>query len=239
MADKLEQITDRVWYWPPHRNPYRVEASIGVVCADDGTLLVDAGNCPEIASHLKGALERKGFPPVTHIVYTHHHWDHVYGACVFDAKVIAHAACREILLEEAKKPWGLEFLQEEIKKNPKLKVSCNARQRVIKDWETFQIIPPGIVFKRSKTLHLGNLRVELQHVGGKHAEDSIVVRVPGEAVLFLGDCYYPPPLHERGTDISVSIPMLASLENEAYSIYVHGHGEPFTRDELVRRLNNS
>jgi glyoxylase-like metal-dependent hydrolase (beta-lactamase superfamily II) len=187
MVDKLEQITSRVWYWPPNPNPFRVEAVIGIVCGDDGTLLVDAGNCPEVATQLKVAMHKRGFPPVTHIVYTHHHWDHVYGACVFDAKIVAHTICKDILLEEAKKPWDLEFLQKEIKKNPKLKVSCNARKRVIKDWDAFEIIPPGIVFKRSKTLNVGNLRVELQHVGGNHAEDSIVVKVPEEGVMFLGD----------------------------------------------------
>jgi glyoxylase-like metal-dependent hydrolase (beta-lactamase superfamily II) len=238
MADNLEQITDSVWYWPPNRNPLRVEASIGVVCGNDGTLLVDAGNSPEISFQLKVAMQRRGFLPVTHIVYTHHHWDHVYGACVFDATIIAHTSCREILLEEAKKPWGLEFLQEEIKRNPKLKVSFNARKRVIKDWDAFQIIPPEVVFKHSKILNLGKMRVELQHVGGKHAADSIIVKVPEEGVMFLGDCYYPPPLHLRGNDISISIPMLESLEDEAYAIYIDGHGESFTRDELVKRLNN-
>jgi len=236
MTDKFERITDRVWYWPPHRNPLRVEASIGVVCGDDGALMVDAGNSPELSSQVKDAMRRRGFPPVTYIAYTHHHWDHVYGACVFNATVIAHTSCKEFLLEEAKKPWGLEFLQEEIKRNPKLKVSCNARKRVIKDWETFQIIPPHKVFKHSSTLNLGNLSVELQHVGGNHAEDSFVVKVPSEGVMFLGDCYYPPPLHLRGADVSISVSMLASLEDEAYSFYIDGHSEPVTRDELVEFL---
>jgi glyoxylase-like metal-dependent hydrolase (beta-lactamase superfamily II) len=233
MTDKLEQITDKAWYWPPNRNPLRVEATIGAVCGNDGTLLVDAGNSPEISSQLIVAMQRRGFPPVTHIVYTHHHWDHVSGACVFNATIIAHTSCKEILLEEAKKPWGLQFLQEEIKRNPNLKVSFNARKRAIRDWETFKIIPPRIGFKRSKTLNLGNLRVELQHVGGKHAEDSIIVKVPSEGVMFLGDCYYPPPLHLRGTDISISIPMLASLVDEAYSQYIDGHSKPFTHKSLL------
>ena len=110
MTDKLQQITDKVWLWPHHRNPMRVQSSVGVIVGDHGTLLVDAGNGPTLGALIQKSIKKRGFPPVTYIVYTHHHWDHVYGACAFDAKIVAHASCKEILVEEAKKPWGLEFL---------------------------------------------------------------------------------------------------------------------------------
>jgi len=236
VADKLEQVTDRVWLWPHHRNHKRVESSIGVILGDHETLLVDAGNGPPVAALLQKEMQNKGFPPVTTIVYTHHHWDHVFGACAFDATIVAHTLCKQILVEQAQKPWGVEYLQAEIQKNPKRQVSFTALKRAIKDWGAFKIIIPEVVFKRSKVLYLGNLRVELQHVGGNHAEDSIVVKVPEEGVMFLGDCFYPPPLHLRGTDISVSITMLSSLEDEAYSLYIDGHGKPFTHRALVSRL---
>lgn len=236
MEMKLVQITERVWLLPPHQDPDRIQPCIGVIVGDRGSVLVDAGNCPTLARQLKVALDHANLPTVKQIIYTHHHWDHVYGACEFNVPVIAHRLCREILLEEARKPWGAKYIENEVKKNPLLQVSLETRRRLIDDWESFQIVVPEIVFDRSMVIELGEMKIELNHVGGDHAPDSIVVKVPQAGVMFLGDCYYPPPLHLREPDSDISIPMLVSLEDEIYAFYVDGHSEPFTRDELLAFL---
>ena len=172
----------------------------------------------------------------THIVYTHHHWDHVSGACSFDVPIIAHETCQEILLEEAKKPWNSEYLREEIKRNPKLRVSCEARERAIKSWEGFRFVIPDRLFARSMQFRVGNIDLWFEHVGGNHAVDSIIVKVPAEGIMFLGDCYYPPPLHLRDPTSTISKIMLASIENKGFTLYVEGHDDPFTRAELLEFL---
>ncbi|OGO20993.1 MAG: hypothetical protein A2Z14_12555 [Chloroflexi bacterium RBG_16_48_8] len=236
MTQKLTQITERVCLWPYHQDPNQIQPCIGVIPGDRGTVLVDAGNCLTAARQLKWALERANLPPVSRIIYTHHHWDHVYGACVFEVPAVAHRLCRDILLEEVEKPWGSKYLEDEIKKNSLLQVSYEARDRLIGDWENFRIVVPEIVFDGSMVVETGEMKIVLQHVGGEHAQDSIVVKVPQAGVMFLGDCFYPPPLHLRKPDSTISIPLLASLEDETYALYVDGHSEPFTRDELLAFL---
>ena len=86
------------------------------------------------------------------------------------------------------------------------------------------------------TLQLGRLSLELEHVGGVHAEDSIVVKVPQAQFMFLGDCYYPPPLHLRISESKASMAMLAALESKEYTLYVEGHDKPLTRAKLLRML---
>ena len=39
---------------------------------------------------------------------------------------------------------------------------------------------PEIVFEKTKTLDVSGMKVELEHVGGRHSEDSIVVKVASE-----------------------------------------------------------
>ena len=94
MTQKLTQITERVWFWPHHRNPYQIQPCIGVIVSDEGTVLVDAGNSPSLARQLKEALDTAHLPVVSQIIYTHHHWDHVAGnrdiASNFGSKVVAH-----------------------------------------------------------------------------------------------------------------------------------------------------
>ena len=119
MEQDLIQIDDHVWYWPHHPNPLAVQPSIGVVAGQRGSVLVDAGNSPAQARQVGAALTQAGIPPVSLIIYTHHHWDHVWGACAFSAPVIAHSKCRDILIKEAQKPWSTAYLEELIQQNPK------------------------------------------------------------------------------------------------------------------------
>lgn len=238
MDQKLVQLTQNIWLWPHHPDPDVIQASIGLITGPHSSILVDAGNSPDVAERLKAAIQRAGLPKVESIIYTHHHWDHIWGACAFQVPVVAHKKCRDILMEEAKKPWGPQYLNYVVERNPKMRASVEARARAMRQWETFRIVLPEIVFNRIKVIDLEGMRVALEHVGGDHAEDSIVVRVPEDGVLFVGDCYYPPPLHLRTSESTHSIPMLASLKDKRYSLYIEGHDDPFTRAELVEFLES-
>ena len=236
MELQLTQLTEHVWLLPHHPDPNTVQSSIGVIATRKESLLIDAGNSPRLARLLKTELVRCNLPPVSRIIYTHHHWDHIYGACEFGVPVTAHTLCKVILEEEARKPWGIEFLEKEIERNPKLETSYNARAKSIEDWAAFQIIVPEEVFEKKAAIDLDGFAIELEHVGGVHAEDSIVVKVHQEGVMFLGDCYYPPPLHLREEDPVPSFEMLRRFQNPAYRLYVEGHDKPFTHVELLNFL---
>jgi len=85
-------------------------------------------------------------------------------------------------------------------------------------------------------ISLDGLTVELEHVGGAHAADSIIVKVPTDGVMFIGDCYYPPPLHLRQADSGLSLDLLKNLQESAYHLYVEGHDKPFTQAEVAKFL---
>ena len=235
----LTQLTEHTWLLPHHPDPNAVQSCIGVITARNESLLVDAGNGPRLARILKVELTRCNLPPVSRIIYTHHHWDHVYGACEFGGPVIAHTICKDILEEESGRPWSSEYMKEEMKRSPKLAAGYVARVKAVDDWSGFRIVVPEQTFDRELRIHLDGLTVELEHVGGEHAADSIVVKVPQDEVIFIGDCYYPPPLHLRKPDSAPSLDMLRRFKESAYSLYVEGHDKPFTRTELERFLEEN
>ncbi len=236
MRQKLIQLAENVWLWPHNSSLIAIQSCVGIIVDADETVLIDAGNSPQLARRIKDELRQCGFPPVSHIIYTHHHWDHTYGACEFQVPVVAHSLCKTVLTEEAQKPWGVEYLRQQIKVNPRLKLSYRARERVIQDWATFRIILPDVVFDSTLMLQFGQIRLELEHVGGQHAGDSIVVKVPQAQIMFLGDCYYPPPFHLRTPESKASMAMLAALESKDYTLYVEGHDKPFTRAKLLKMV---
>ncbi|MGD8405259.1 MAG: MBL fold metallo-hydrolase [Anaerolineales bacterium] len=232
----LKQLSEHTWLLPHNPDENAVQSSIGVITTQNESLLIEAGNSPRLARQIKTELYRNNLPPVSQIIYTHHHWDHIYGACEFDVPVTAHTICKVLLEGESQKPWGIEYLRQEIQREPKLIVSFNARAKSIEDWGAFRIVVPEEVFEREKLINLGQLAIELEHVGGEHAQDSIFVKIPQDGVMFIGDCYYPPPLHLRKPNSAPSLDMLRRLQNDTYKLYVEEHDEPFARTELIEFL---
>lgn len=228
------RLSDRVWLWPSDPDPDKVQSTVGIVCGERETILIDAGNGPDLAIGIQRWLQTAGLPPVGHIILTHHHWDHSYGACAFDVPVIAQAECYKVLREDAGKPWSPSFLAAEMARNPRLGPSYRARLLAVKDWERFRIVLPDILVEARESLVLDGIRFELEPVGGQHAKDSMIIRVPHARVAFLGDCYYPPPFHLRTLDSAPDREMLASLVSDACDLYVEGHDLPRSRTQLER-----
>lgn len=223
------RLSDHVWFIAPDPDPDKVRAGIGVVASSHETLLIDAGQSPAHAHSVKADLEEREFPPVSNVVFTHHHWDHVWGAQVWDARTIGHELCRDRLIDDAAKPWGPAYLEAEMKRDPSLIPSYSARLAAVDDWDELRITPPDITFMDSHVVVIDDIAVRLQHVGGQHSPDSVVVRVPGDRVMFLGDSFYPPPYHERGPDDDIDVGMLASFVDNDIDWYVDSHGEPTSR----------
>lgn len=206
--NKLEQIGKRVWYLPAHSDPTQVQPLVGVIVGDRETVLIDAGNTPRTAQTVLSELERIGAPPVGKLIYTHHHWDHVFGGCVYGAEAIAHTLCRTQLEREALRPWSEAFLAEAVARDPKLEGMANVLKLGVEDWEEFRIVVPKVSFDASYVVQGKGYRLELEHVRGKHAADSVVVNVPDARVMFLGDSFYPPPLRLELSDKSLDLEML-------------------------------
>lgn len=232
MPDTLIQVAHKVWIFPRDEDPNRVQPNVGVIVTNEHTVLVDAGNSPRHARRILLALDQINAPPVTHVIYTHSHWDHVFGAMVFGAPAIAHELCRKNLLETAAKPWSHGFIQEEIQRTPAREVGLRALGRAIEDWRSFRIILPEIVLSKTLRLHFGGITIDVEHVGGQHAADSVIVRLPEAGVMFTSDCYYPPPPQYRHGDDTLDADMIESLLDADIEVYIDGHGSPRTHADM-------
>ena len=223
MSDDLIHVSGPVWYFPTD-GADRVEPNIGVIATPRGVVLVDAGNSPKHGRRIQAAIEAAGLAPVTTIIYTHYHWDHVFGAQVFNAPVIAHERCAETLTERYARPWSTAHLEEEIRKNPLWAPVYRNMHRAVENWDEFRLVLPSITFTRGLTLYLGDVTVRLSHVGGRHAGDSIMVVVPEARTAFVGDSYYGPVQLQRGGNGGIERALVQRLlEDETIAFYVDGH----------------
>lgn len=230
---KLTQISPHVWILPRHPDKNRVQATVGMVLAANQTILIDAGNSMQLARHIQATLAAMGAPPISHVVYTHHHWDHSFGACVYGVPVIAHHLSRQFLTQMQQENVGETFLRTRVERNPRLILDWTAE-----DWAEFKIVLPEITYEERDCLRFGDVSLELVHVGGVHAADSTVIKVVDEGVMFLGDCYYPAPGYENPTDQMLDMAMLANLLDERYNTYIDGHNAPMETRHMRRILRS-
>jgi glyoxylase-like metal-dependent hydrolase (beta-lactamase superfamily II) len=63
-------------------------------------------------------------------------------------------------------------------------------QRAVDEWSRFRIVVPPLTFDSGLRLYRDDLTIDIRHIGGPHATDSVIVRV-GD-VLFLGDAHLQP-----------------------------------------------
>jgi len=209
---------------------------IGVIIDDHGAVIVDSGNGPDHGRDLRRALEKLGLPPVTHILLTHHHWDHVFGNCAFPgAHIVAHEQTQRHLKVMAREPWSPDYVRAKAAAHPKGEALARMMLDAVPDWDAFRAVPAAETFRDRYQLRLGDTTLAVEHVGGQHEPDQCIVHVRPANVLFLGDAVYG-----RGAPDTWDYPALIE-ELEAFlargaDYYVEGHRSPADRQQFAARI---
>jgi cyclase len=144
----------------------------GFIVGDDAVVAIDATSTERRTRALLDAIRDITPTPVRTLVNTHHHGDHTNGNCLFaDATVIGHRLCREGV--RAQVIGGLDAVFGSV------------------DWGELTIRPPEVVFDEQLTLYVGDVRVELHHLGTPaHTTNDVVAWLPDKRVLFTGDLVF-------------------------------------------------
>lgn len=232
---QLQPLTQNVYVFPGDMR--LVRPWIGVVVTADGAVLVDSGNGPAHGRALQRALEPLGRPPVTHILLTHHHWDHVFGTCAFPgAHVVAHEQTQHHLQVMAREPWSAAYVRSKAADHPKGEAIARMMLDAVPDWDTFRAVPAAETFRDRYELHLGETTLSVEHVGGQHEPDQCLVHVRPANVLFLGDAVYGRGAPDAW-DYPALIQTLERFLDRGADHYVEGHRSPADRRTFAARID--
>lgn len=143
-----------------------------VIIGDKGVILVDTGFSDEIGEHLKLAVAKITPKPVTHVINTHHHGDHVLGNSAFKgATIISSELCKK-LVDETGVGW-VEILE-------------GATEHKFPN--TVPVLPTVTYGVRTKTESVINgVKLVLWVPKGSHTAGDMMVYLPEERVLVSGD----------------------------------------------------
>ncbi|MDD5242321.1 MAG: MBL fold metallo-hydrolase [Sulfuricella sp.] len=153
-----------------HNQGYMVNST--AIIGDKGVILVDSGATDEVGRNIARAIAKITPKPVTHIINTHHHGDHVLGNVAFPgAEILSSEQCK-IWVEKT----GDEWVQ--------LMESMIGRK-----FPNTHPMPATVTFKEESRndRSLQGVKMLLWVPRGSHTAGDMMVYLPDDKVLIGGD----------------------------------------------------
>lgn len=228
----LKKLTENIYYLP--QEPKTDRPVLGLIFGKDYSLIVDSGNSPKHARAFLKETGKMNIPPIKYVVLTHHHWDHVLGIQEFKAHTIAHEKTKEAVEKMKQRGFRDEDLEKMNQDGLLTDFSVKCIKAEIPERDDFQMGDINQVYKDSMAIDLGGVVCNLYHVAGSHTDDSTIIHIPQENVMFLGDCGYGTRFDELyGYDRDKLFSMIEKIEKYPADHYVLSHESLCDREEIV------
>ncbi|MFD5409921.1 MBL fold metallo-hydrolase [Streptomyces nojiriensis] len=192
------------------------DCTVGLVVGEDSVLLIDPGSCVREGARVRAEAERLAGRHVTHIAFTHGHFDHVLGGAAFAGAEVFGAVGLAALLSTEREELRGDAVRHGL-------AEAEAAQAVD------LLVLPRHAVSGEWTLELGGVQVLLANVGPGHTGHDLAVFVPGEReVVFCGDLVEESGEPSVGPDAMpgqwpAALDRLLSLGGDD-ALYVPGHG---------------
>lgn len=233
---KGEEITGGVLF-------YKGMATANILDTGAGLVMLDTGG-PNDTQSLHAAVRRwRPETPLVASVFSHHHWDHVFGVGPFDREA-----------EERHWPRPLVYAHALVRENFDLclktsgwNTAINVRQFAMPpgQWHSpTEYRYPDIEYHDQISFRCGGLTFELYHARGE-TDDATWTWVPERKLLAPGDCFIwalpnagnPQKGQRYAGDWASALREMAALGAE---IMLPGHGLPiFGRDRIHAALSET
>lgn len=210
---------------------------MGYVRGERASLLLDAGNSAAHAALLQEGLRAAGLPLPDYIALTHAHWDHTYGLCGWEGLSLAGAKTNAILGKMKGWQWDDASMEKRIKDGEDSEFCFIHIRKEYPDRSQIRVEQAALSFTGEVSLDLGGVRAVLKEVVSPHAADCVVISIPEDGLLFLGDSYCSVPVGEGWVyDKELLGQYIGWLEGEDFQIAIKGHHPPQTKEELLAEL---
>jgi cyclase len=243
LADGAFTLT---WSIPP--GSFAIGNSTFIV-GDEDAIVVDTGLSREAGEAILGGLRQVTDKPVSMVINTHWHGDHIFGNQAFKkafplARFIAHPATREGIItgeidhREANRLTTLARLEELNAKTSRTDAE-NRELRVaemqIDGWQGDYVLPDMLVDTRL-TLLQGKRRIEVLHLGSGNTPGDLVIHLPAERIAINGDQAITPVPFAYFCAPRAWIQTLDRLAALDAGTFVPGHGRVQTSPRFIRDL---
>ncbi|MCU0611915.1 MAG: MBL fold metallo-hydrolase [Candidatus Eisenbacteria bacterium] len=233
-----------------------LDVNVTAIATDSGLVVIDTNRSPGIMEFLRGVIEHEfGRADFAYVINTHGDPDHASGNRAFPSTpLIAHHDYAAFVLHAkastVHNEWVLRCRLDEARRrclavDPGSPEEQELRARIAKlellgaDAADRQVpMVPTVTFADSLRMDLGDLTLELCFCGNAHTNHDIIVYVPEEKLLLVGDLINSPQIAGFSINAMADVPRLVhQLEGVLHrqsglETVVPGHGATLSRADL-------
>ena len=200
--------------------------NIGFIIGDQSVAVIDTGGSLKIGRQLLKAIREKTSLPISYVINTHVHLDHIYGNAAFineNPIFVGHSELPKAMLLRK------EFYE-----------ITNQNFLNIPPEESIQI-PPSLLISINKPqeIDLGNRKLRLEAFPSAHTNNDLIVVDINTKTAWLADLMFTERTPSMDGDIHGWINALEKIEKNNYEVIIPGHGTPpANNNKAIRKIKS-
>jgi glyoxylase-like metal-dependent hydrolase (beta-lactamase superfamily II) len=219
------------------------------IVGDHDVIVVDTGFSRSTGRAILEGLKTVTDKPVSMVINTHWHADHVFGNQVFRsafpaARFVAHPATREGIItgevefRDANRPKRLARIDELKAKATRTDAETRELREAEMQIEAWQgdYVLPDLLVDQKLTIMQGKRLVHILHLGDANTKGDLVIHLPAERVAISGDMAITPMQFAFFSSPRKWIETLGRLAAIDAVTIVPGHGPPQTDRRFIADL---
>ncbi len=256
---QTQRLSERVLFIKTGISP--VMSNVTAIATSTGIVLIDAHYKPEFGKRIRDIVEKTfGRKDFSCLIYSHAGVDHMGGSPAFaDAVIVGHDNCisridslhktlESVDIREVMAP-RLKLIKDRMEKGLESPSDKIMLEESLLYWTELteltageiKYLKPSITFSDRLSLHSGDLSIELQYCTPGYSESDILIHVPGEKLLIVGDIFTKNriPLLNEKSDIKRWEALFRPFVEQETDIrnIVSCHGQPMTIPEVKAQLD--
>jgi len=214
---ELVKVSDHAWYVKGEPGVATDNegfiSNAGVVITDTSVIIFDSLGTPSLAYKLLKEIRKITDKPITRVIVSHYHADHIYGLQVFKdlgAKIYAPSGANEYLASEG----SIGRLEE--------------RRFSLSPWvnEKTRLVKPDYYYEKGESFTEGGVRLTVSLVGAAHSDGDLTLYVDTDQVLYSGDIIFEGRIAYLGdADTKHWLQTLERMETGQLKALIPGHGQ--------------
>jgi quinoprotein relay system zinc metallohydrolase 2 len=184
----------------------------GFVVGTTGVAVIDSGGSRLVGARLRAAIAARTPLPVTHVINTHMHPDHVLGNAAFRDDKPVYVAHHKLLRSLAERTEG--YLEQ-------------AREQLgAEAFAGTEVVLPTLGVETQSQIDLGGRTLTLTARPTAHTNNDLTIRDGGSDTVFLGDLVFAEHVPTLDGSLRGWLKLLDTLAGEPAARVVPGHGPP-------------
>jgi glyoxylase-like metal-dependent hydrolase (beta-lactamase superfamily II) len=264
---RVEQLAPKV-HLLTQGNDLHVQprGNVGVIEQRSGVVLVDSGGSPAAAEEIIAFVRSRTSDPVTWIVLTHWHGDHVLGVSRLlkewpKARVVSTRQTRDMLADPASDRFmpgadaaanekfhenvagGIEFLKrssEDAKLSELVRAGYAQASREFaqfgREMRASRRVAPGFLTPPISLLPDDDVPIEIRFFGRANTAGDAIVWLPRQRVVLTGDVVVKPIPYGFNTYPTEWVAVLKQLLALEFAVLAPGHGSAMRDTQYVERV---